>query len=144
MRLDNPTAGPGKGGGDATIPLIGAAETRRALPFDALIPALKAAFAAGATVPERHHHHIPHPDGDGVLLLMPAWSGGLLGTKVATIHPANNARGLPSVHSTYLLAMPRRARRSPCWTAMRLPRAVPSRCRRSPLLSSRAKMRPTC
>ena len=104
MRLDDPTAGPGKGGGDATIKVIGAAETRRALPFDALIPALKTAFAAGATVPERHHHHIPHPDGDGVLLLMPAWSGGLLGTKVATIHPANNARGLPSVHSTYLLA----------------------------------------
>lgn len=86
------------------MPVIGAAETRRALPFEALIPALKAAFAAGATVPERHHHHIPHPDGDGVLLLMPAWSGGLLGTKIATIHPANNARGLPSVHSTYLLA----------------------------------------
>lgn len=104
MRLDDPTAEPGNGAIDATIKVIGAAETRRALPFDALILALKAAFAAGATVPERHHHHIPHPDGDGVLLLMPAWSGGLLGTKVATIHPANNARGLPSVHSTYLLA----------------------------------------
>lgn len=104
MRLDDPASGQGKGAGDATIPVIGAAETRRALPFDTLIPALKAAFAAGATVPERHHHHIAHPDGDGVLLLMPAWSGGLLGTKVATIHPANNARGLPSVHSTYLLA----------------------------------------
>lgn len=104
MRLDDPTAGPEKGTGDATIPVIGAAATRDALPFDALIPALKTAFAAGATVPERHHHHIPHPDGDGVLLLMPAWSGGLLGTKVATIHPTNNSRGLPSVHSTYLLA----------------------------------------
>lgn len=104
MRLDDPAAGPSEGGGDATIPVIGAAETRRALPFDALIAALKTAFAAGATVPERHHHHIPHPDGDGVLLLMPAWSGGLLGTKVATIHPDNTARGLPSVHSTYLLA----------------------------------------
>jgi ornithine cyclodeaminase len=104
MRLDDPTASPGNGAADATIKVIGAAETRDALPFDALIPALKAAFAAGATVPERHHHHIPHPDGDGVLLLMPAWNGGLLGTKVATIHPANNARGLPSVHSTYLLA----------------------------------------
>jgi len=104
MRLDDPTAGPEKGAGDATIPVIGGAETRRALPFDALVPALKTAFAADATVPERHHHHIPHPEGDGVLLLMPVWSGGLLGTKVATIHPANNARGLPSVHSTYLLA----------------------------------------
>ena len=104
MRLDDSTAGPEKGTGDATIPVIGAAETRDALPFDALIPALKTAFAAGATVPERHHHHIPHPEGDGILLLMPAWSGGLLGTKIATIHPGNTARGLPSVHSTYLLA----------------------------------------
>lgn len=104
MGLDDPAAGRGKSAEDATIPVIGAAETRRALPFDALIPALKTAFTASATVPERHHHHIPHPDGDGVLLLMPAWSGGLLGTKIATIHPANNARGLPSVHSTYLLA----------------------------------------
>jgi ornithine cyclodeaminase len=104
MRLDDPTAGPEKGAGDATIPVIGAAETRDALPFDALVPALKTAFAAGATVPERHHHHIPHPDGDGVLLLMPAWNGDLLGTKVATIYPANSARGLSSVHSTYLLA----------------------------------------
>jgi len=104
MRLDDSTAGPEKGTGDATIPVIGAAETRDALPFDALIPALKTAFAAGATVPERHHHHIPHPEGDGILLLMPAWSGGLLGTKIAAIHPGNTARGLPSVHSTYLLA----------------------------------------
>jgi ornithine cyclodeaminase len=104
MRLDDPAAGPGNGAGDATIPVIGAAETRRALPFDALIPALRAAFAAGATVPERYHHHIPRPDGDGVLLLMPAWNDGLLGTKIATVHSGNNARGLPSVHSTYLLA----------------------------------------
>jgi ornithine cyclodeaminase/alanine dehydrogenase-like protein (mu-crystallin family) len=104
MRLDDPAEGPGNGAGDATIPVIGAADTRRALPFDKLIPALKAAFAVGATVPERHHHHIPHPDGDGVLLLMPAWNGSLLGTKIATIHPGNNARGLPSVHSIYLLA----------------------------------------
>lgn len=104
MRLDDPAAGQGSDTGDATIPVIGAADTRRALPFDALIPALKTAFAAGATVPERHHHHIPHPDGDGVVLLMPAWNATLLGTKIATIHPANNARGLPSVHSTYLLA----------------------------------------
>ncbi|WP_174544984.1 ornithine cyclodeaminase family protein [Sphingomonas asaccharolytica] len=102
--MDDPTAGPEKGAGDATVPVIGAVETRDALPFDALIPALKAAFIAGATVPERHHHHIPHPEGDGVLLLMPAWSGSLLGTKIATIHPGNSARGLPSVHSTYLLA----------------------------------------
>ena len=104
MRLDDPAAGPGSGTEDATIPVIGAAETRRALPFDALIPALKAAFAADATVPERHHHHIRHPGGgDGVLLLMPAWNAEMLGTKIATVFPANSRHGLPSVHSTYLL-----------------------------------------
>jgi ornithine cyclodeaminase len=104
MRLDDPTDGPDGDAGDATIPVIGAAATRRALPFDALIQALRTAFASGAAAPERHHHHLPHPDGDGVLLLMPAWNAAMLGTKIATIHPANNARGLPSVHSSYLLA----------------------------------------
>lgn len=104
MRLDDPAAGSESGAEDATIPVIGAAETRRALPFDALISALKTAFAADATVPERHHHHIRHPGSDGVLLLMPAWNAEMLGTKIATVFPGNSRRGLPSVHSTYLLA----------------------------------------
>ena len=104
MRLDDPAAGPGSGADNGAIPVVDAVETRRALPFDALIAALRVGFAGGASVPERHHHPIAHPDGDGVLLLMPAWNEQLLGTKIATIHPANNARGLPSVHSTYLLA----------------------------------------
>jgi len=104
MRLDDPAAGPGSDADNATIPVIGAAETRRALPFDALILALKAAFAADATVPERHHHHIQGPGGDGVLLLMPAWNAGMLGTKIATVFPGNSGRGLPSVYSIYLLA----------------------------------------
>jgi ornithine cyclodeaminase len=104
MRLDDPAAGAGSDAGHATIPVIGAAETRRALSFDALIPALRAAFTADATVPERHHHHIHGPDGDGMLLLMPAWNAAMLGTKIATVFPGNNERGLPSVHSIYLLA----------------------------------------
>ncbi len=104
MRVDDPAAEPGGGAGDATIPVIGAAETRRALPFDALIPTLKAAFAADAMVPERHHHPIHGPDGDGVLLLMPAWNADMLGTKIATVFPRNGERGLPSVYSAYLLA----------------------------------------
>ncbi|HEX7852010.1 MAG TPA: ornithine cyclodeaminase family protein [Sphingomonas sp.] len=103
MRLDDPATGRGDAG-EATIPVIGAAETRRALPFDALIPALKAAFATDAAVPERHHHPIHGPNGDGMLLLMPAWNAGMLGTKIATVFPGNGERGLPSVHSSYLLA----------------------------------------
>ncbi len=88
-----------------TIPVIDAERTRAALPFDRLIPALRNAFATDAEVPVRHHHHIEHPDGNnGVLLLMPAWQGETLGVKVATIFPGNNKRGLPSVHSSYLLS----------------------------------------
>ena len=35
-------------------------------------PALREAFAGGARVPPRHHHHIPQPDGtEATLLLMP-------------------------------------------------------------------------
>jgi ornithine cyclodeaminase len=82
-----------------------AAETRAALSFDRLIPALHEGFAQGATVPTRHHHSLPQADGTtGVLLLMPGWQdGGYLGVKVATIYPGNGARGLPAVHSSYLL-----------------------------------------
>ena len=46
---------------------------------------------------------------DGTLLLMPAWQDGgppgarLLGVKLVTVFPANRARGLASVGSSYLL-----------------------------------------
>lgn len=89
------------------VPLrvIDAERTRDLLPFAKLIPALRDAFAGGATVPQRHHHPIPQGNGpDGVLLLMPAWQeGGYLGVKIANIFPGNAAKGLPAVHSAYLL-----------------------------------------
>ena len=75
--------------------------TAAALPFDRLVPALRQAFAAGAEVPARHHHALP---GGATLLLMPAWDADWLGTKIVTVHPGNAARGLPAVHSTYLLS----------------------------------------
>lgn len=88
----------------STIPVVDAARTAAALPFDGLVAALREAFAGGAVAPSRHHHHIATDDGDGgVLLLMPAWAGESLGVKIATVFPGNNARGLPSVYSTYLL-----------------------------------------
>ena len=90
---------------DDSIVLLGAARTRVALPFDRLIVALRAAFAGAASLPTRHHHHIARPDGDdGTLLLMPAWQEQSLGVKIATIFPGNGARGLPTVHSIYLLS----------------------------------------
>ena len=82
-------------------PVLGSAETRAALPFGPLIEALRTAFAAAGDVPERHHHALP---GGATLLLMPAWDERLLGIKLVTVHPANPARGLPAVHSLYLLA----------------------------------------
>ena len=85
--------------------VLDAARTRASLTFDRLIPALREAFVAGATVPLRHRHELPQPDGTtAALLLMPCWrAGGLLGVKLVTVFPGNGARGLPAVSSSYLL-----------------------------------------
>jgi len=80
--------------------MLDAAATAAALPFDRLVPALRAAFAGEAEVPDRHHHPLP---GGATLLLMPAWQRDWLGVKIVTVHPGNAARGMPAVHSTYLL-----------------------------------------
>lgn len=72
----------------------------RALPWEALIPALRAMFAGGCEAPLRHRHDLP--DG-GVLLLMPAWNERFLGVKTVQFSPANAAAGLPAVRATYLL-----------------------------------------
>jgi ornithine cyclodeaminase/alanine dehydrogenase-like protein (mu-crystallin family) len=80
--------------------LLDAAATRAALPFERLIPALRALFAQGCEVPRRHVHELP-----GVTsLLMPAWqAGGFYGVKVVNVAPGNAARGLPGLHASYLL-----------------------------------------
>jgi len=78
--------------------------TRAALPFDRLIPALRAAFAAGAQVPPRHVHALPgHGEARGTVLIMPAWSEAFLGIKTINIFPGNGALGLPGLHATYVL-----------------------------------------
>jgi len=76
------------------------AATEAALPFDRLIPALRAAFAANAEAPLRHHHALP---GEATLLLMPAWDAAWVGVKLVTVHPDNASRGLPAVHAAYVL-----------------------------------------
>ena len=85
--------------------LIDAAATRRHLPFDALIEALRAMFVAGCELPLRGTHRIGDADnGGGTLLLMPAWRvGARLGIKTVAIFPGNSALGLPGLHSTYAL-----------------------------------------
>jgi ornithine cyclodeaminase len=83
------------------LAIYDAASVRAALPFPALIEALREAFRRGAEVPLRHRHDF----GDGAsLLLMPAWSGRqALGVKIVGVVAGNGARGLPAVSSTYLL-----------------------------------------
>jgi ornithine cyclodeaminase/alanine dehydrogenase-like protein (mu-crystallin family) len=82
-----------------------AAATRDALPFTRLIPALERLFCTGCEVPPRHVHSLgaqsPNPL---TVLIMPAWiPGQYLGIKTVNIAPANAERGLPGLHSTYLL-----------------------------------------
>ncbi|MDB5716572.1 MAG: ornithine cyclodeaminase family protein [Sphingomonadales bacterium] len=85
---------------------LNAERTADALAFPSLIPALRDAFASGASVPLRHHHAIPQPDGTiATLLLMPAWQdGGFLGVKIVSVFPGNAARNVPALHSTFLLS----------------------------------------
>ena len=83
-----------------------AALLKSLLPFPLLIRALREAFVAGATVPLRHTHAIGEagaPDA-GISLLMPAWDAeGFYGVKIVNIYEGNAARGLPGLHSTYML-----------------------------------------
>lgn len=84
--------------------ILDAAATRAALPFDRLIPALRTLFASGCEVPRRHVHAVPAPDGGFTSLIMPAWVPGVCyGVKTVNVAPHNAARGLPGLHSTYLL-----------------------------------------
>ena len=82
-----------------------AAATRAALPFDALVPALRTAFAStAAVVPPRHVHALgPGTPGAGTVLIMPAWNESFLGIKTINIFAANAALGLPGLHATYVL-----------------------------------------
>ena len=84
--------------------ILDAEATRAGLPFDRLIPALRQLFAAGCQVPPRHVHTVPAGSGGFTSLIMPAWVDGLCyGVKTVNIAPHNAARGLPGLHSTYLL-----------------------------------------
>jgi len=78
--------------------------TRAALPFERLVDALRTMFAAGCEVPPRHMHELVAPDGNAVTsLIMPAWTERYYGIKTVNIAPGNAARGLPGLHSVYLL-----------------------------------------
>src|SRR5690606_37648648 len=79
-------------------------ETRAALSFERLVPALRKAFANPCHVPPRHVHRISGGPGTMTTLIMPAWvEGGFMGIKTVNIAPGNSALGKPGLHSTYLL-----------------------------------------
>lgn len=86
--------------------ILDEAETKAALPFKALINALDQMFRADAIAPARHHHSIEVPgEGTATLLLMPAWvPGRYIGLKTLSVVPGNAARGLPSIHGSYMLS----------------------------------------
>ena len=74
-------------------------QTRGALSFDAVIPALREAFRDGATVPPRHVHAIESGNAHGTSLIMPAWNErGYFGVKIINIFPENTHQGLPGLH----------------------------------------------
>jgi ornithine cyclodeaminase len=89
---------------------VNAEAVRAALPWGALEGALAAMFRQGCEAPLRHRHALPKgEDGDGMLLLMPAWSGvaatpRYTGVKIVHVLPGNGARGLPAVQAVYLLS----------------------------------------
>jgi ornithine cyclodeaminase len=85
--------------------VLDAAATREALPFERLIPALRAMFAAGCTVPPRQVLEVGAPGGSGFTsLIMPAWlEGRYYGIKTVNVAPGNAARGLPGLHASYVL-----------------------------------------
>lgn len=76
-----------------------AAAVAAALPFERLIPALRAQFTAGCTVPARHVHELPGMTS----LVMPAWTAEHYGIKVINVAPGNAAQGLPGLHAVYVL-----------------------------------------
>lgn len=85
--------------------IFDATQTREALPFEKLIPALRALFERGCEVPARHVHEIAAGDGTALAsLIMPAWLPGVAyAVKVVNIAPGNAARGLSALHASVLL-----------------------------------------
>jgi ornithine cyclodeaminase len=84
-----------------SLRVYGADEVHAALPWADLADALEDAFIEGGTeAPLRHAHAL---QGDGSLLLMPAWSSAALGVKLVTVMPAAAARGARTVQASYLL-----------------------------------------
>ena len=86
--------------------IIDQTSTAQHLPFDQLIHSIEQMFIGGCEVPLRHNHAIKGStqSEDGILLLMPAWQvGQRMGVKTVSIFPGNQAKGLPGLHSVFIL-----------------------------------------
>lgn len=77
-------------------------EIARLLPMRDAVDAVEAALLGGLDPAADPPRDVVGVAG-GQLLLMPSETGGRVGVKVATVTPANPARGLPRVQATYVL-----------------------------------------
>lgn len=77
-------------------------EVARLAPYPALIDALARGLREPIESPPRSHFN-PNHDASAVLI-MPAWKpNGIMGTKIVSIWPENNARGKSAVSAIYVL-----------------------------------------
>ena len=83
-------------------PWIGADELAALLPVGDAVAALDGALRAGLD-PEADAARVHVAVEAGELLLMPSSGGGRAGVKIASVAPANAARGLPRIQGAYLL-----------------------------------------
>lgn len=71
------------------------------LPYDRLVPALRAALAERWQTPQRVHFDLGN---EASLLVMPAWNARYQGVKVINVFPRNAALGRPAIASSYILS----------------------------------------
>lgn len=84
--------------------LISARDVDAILTFPALIDALADAFNGDIHAPPRHHHTKPNTKTpDQTLLLMPAWNGRYITTKLVCVTPDNGTRTMPAVMASVIV-----------------------------------------
>lgn len=87
-----------------TLPHVAARELEEILPVSEAIAALQRAFASEDPPTEPLRNNVKIPGGE--LLLMPAAGEQGVGVKLVTLAPGNPGRGLPFLHSVYVLFSP--------------------------------------
>jgi ornithine cyclodeaminase len=99
--MDAGTGSSARAASESAIRLFDSGQVAAALGDRRLVEALRAAFAAGSEAPARQ---ITPVGGEGGLLaVMPAWRASFGAVKLATVFPANRARGLPTVQALVVL-----------------------------------------